>query len=53
MKTFQRGVLDPVGLDADRSTLGDGYRVIGRTVRDGAVVYDEIASVADPRKLDR
>jgi sulfhydrogenase subunit beta (sulfur reductase) len=43
-----RGVIDPVGLDALIGQLsGDGYRVVGPTVRDGAVVYDEIASVAD------
>jgi len=27
--------------------LGDGYRVVAPTVRDGAIIYDEIASVED------
>ena len=48
MRPGSRGVIDPVGLDALIGQLsGDGYRVVGPTVRDGAVVYDEIASVAD------
>jgi hypothetical protein len=35
------GVLDSVGLDALIAGLsGDEYRVIGRTFRDGAVVYE-------------
>ena len=48
MRPGSRSVIDPVGLDALIGQLsGDGYRVVGPTVRDGAVVYDEIASVAD------
>ena len=48
VKPGSRGVIDSVGLDALIAQLsGDGYRVVGPTVRDGAVVYDEVASVAD------
>jgi sulfhydrogenase subunit beta (sulfur reductase) len=48
VRSGSRGVIDPVGLDALIGQLsGDGYRVVGPTLRDGAVVYDEIASVAD------
>src|SRR5207237_6421840 len=43
-----RGVIDVAGLDAAIGVLAaDGYRVVGPTVREGAVVYDEISSVAD------
>ena len=42
------GVLDRGGFDALLATLaGHGYHVIGPTVRDGAIVYDEIAGSGD------
>ena len=41
-------LLDRDGLDALIATLGNhGYRVVGPTVRDQAIVYDDIAGVAD------
>lgn len=41
-------VIDPSGLQALVEVLaGDGYRVVGPTLRDGAVVYDDIDSTAD------
>jgi ferredoxin len=44
----QRSVIDPKGLDELLAALrGHGYTLIGPTVRDGAVVHDEITSVAD------
>ena len=41
-------VIDKAGLDALVAALrSDGYRVLGPTIRDGAVVHDDIASVDD------
>ncbi len=41
-------MLDRDGLDALLSVLREwGYRVIGPTVREGAIVYDEIGSIGD------
>jgi formate hydrogenlyase subunit 6/NADH:ubiquinone oxidoreductase subunit I len=41
-------VIDRSGLDALINTLnGRGYRVVGPVVRDGAIVYDDVTSVAD------
>lgn len=41
-------VIDPSGLQALVETLADdGYRVVGPTLRDGAVVYDDIDSTTD------
>ncbi len=46
--TEERAVFGPEGLDQLITTLADrGFRVIGPTVRDGAVVYDDIAAAAD------
>ena len=43
-----RRVLGPEGLEALIGALsGRGYRVIGPTLSDGAIVYDEVQSVAD------
>jgi ferredoxin len=40
-------VISPDALQALVETLGDrGYRVLGPTVRDGAIVYDELESAA-------
>jgi ferredoxin len=46
-------VLDVAGLEALlRALAAQDYRVLGPTVRDGAIVHDDIASVADlPRGL--
>ena len=42
------GVIDRSGLDGLIRALADGgYTVIGPRVRDGAIVYEEISSVAD------
>ncbi|HEY3413780.1 MAG TPA: 4Fe-4S dicluster domain-containing protein [Armatimonadota bacterium] len=44
----ERIVLEPQGLDALIDLLArSGYRVIGPRVRDGCVVYDEVASTQD------
>jgi ferredoxin len=53
MEAAQPEILDASGLDALLDALeGRGYRVVGPTVRDQAIVYDDIASVADlPRGL--
>src|SRR5579884_2258633 len=41
-------VIDRNGLDAlIRALAGRGYSVIGPTVRDGAIVYDAVASIGD------
>ncbi|MDF2231825.1 4Fe-4S dicluster domain-containing protein [Albimonas sp. CAU 1670] len=41
-------ILSPAGLDALLATLAaDGFRVIGPTLGEGAVVYDDVASTAD------
>lgn len=46
--TKGRRVLDPAGLKALIAALFDrGYRVIGPTLRDGAIVYDEVRGVSD------
>ena len=43
-----RVVLDREGLDALIAALAErGYRVVGPTVRDRAIIYDDIAGVAD------
>jgi ferredoxin len=48
MDTVQRVVATTEGLQALLDTLGRrGYRVIGPTLRDAAIAYDEIASIAD------
>jgi sulfhydrogenase subunit beta (sulfur reductase) len=48
MDTVQRVVATIDGLQALLDALGRrGYRVIGPTLRDAAIVYDDIASVAD------
>ena len=40
--------IDRAGLDALLAALRErGYELVGPTVRDGAIVYDEIASTAD------
>jgi ferredoxin len=42
------GVIEPEGLDELVSALRRrGYRVVGPTLRDGAIVYDELDSAAD------
>jgi len=53
MDAEARAILDVNGLQALlRMLAGRGYRVLGPIVRDGAIVYDDIASVADlPRGL--
>jgi len=44
----ERRVLTPAGLEALLNALKSrGYRVVGPTVRDQAIVYDEIDSLAD------
>lgn len=46
--TITSAVIEPAGLQAIIEALaGDGYRVVGPTLRDGAVVYDDIDSTAD------
>src|SRR5215469_1349028 len=41
-------VIGPEALDVLLSALADrGYRVLGPTVRDGAIVYDDLDSAAD------
>lgn len=46
--TEERVVFGPEGLDQLITALADrGFRVIGPTVRSGAVVYDDIATAAD------
>ncbi len=41
-------LIDRAGLDALIAALADrGYRVLGPTNRNRAIVYDEIAGVAD------
>ena len=48
MKTVPRSVLTTDGVAALLEALRRrGYRVIGPTVRDRAIVYDDIASLAD------
>jgi len=48
MTSSDRAVLTRNGLEALIATLAAaGYRVCGPTVRDGAIVYDDIAGVAD------
>lgn len=48
MHTVEPAVLTVDGLEAlVRALKGRGYRVLGPTVRDHAIVYDDIASVAD------
>src|SRR5450631_879834 len=43
-----QATLSPDGLRALLGELaGRGYQILGPTVRDGAIVYDEIASLAD------
>jgi ferredoxin len=44
----KRAVIAPEALDALVEALRDrGYRVLGPTVRDGAIVYDELESAGD------
>ena len=40
-------VIDRSGLESLISVLGEGRHVIGPTVRDGAIAYQEISGVAD------
>jgi ferredoxin len=48
MTAGERMVVDQRGLSALFGVLRErGFRVLGPTVRDGAIVYDEIRSVAD------
>jgi ferredoxin len=43
-----RGILSPAGLQDLIEALGDrGYRVLGPTRRDQAIVYDDITGIAD------
>lgn len=53
MDAEARAVLDVAGLEALlRALAARGYRVLGPTVRGGAIVHDDIAGVADlPRGL--
>lgn len=42
------GVIDRVGVDGLIAALrGEGYTTVGPTVREGAIVYDEITSTSD------
>jgi ferredoxin len=44
----ETAILTTIGLDALLTVLRErGYRVLGPTVRDQAIIYDDIASVAD------
>ena len=48
LNELDTAVLDPDALDALVSTLrARGYRVLGPTLRDGAIVYDELDSAAE------
>ena len=48
MTSSDRAVLTRDGLEALIATLAaEGYRVCGPTVRDGAIIYDDISGVAD------
>lgn len=48
MNTAQPAVLTKIGFQALIDTLRKrGYRILGPTVRDGAIVYDDIGSLAD------
>ncbi|MCF8706961.1 4Fe-4S dicluster domain-containing protein [Rhizorhapis sp. SPR117] len=48
METAQPTVVTTEGLEALLDTLRRrGYRVVGPTVRDQAIIYDDIASIAD------
>jgi sulfhydrogenase subunit beta (sulfur reductase) len=48
METAARRTITRDGLEALLAALkGEGYRVLGPRVRDGAIVYDEIEGVAD------
>ena len=48
METTEKSTLSVDGLQALLNVLKErGYRVVGPTVRDQAVVYDDIGSVAD------
>ena len=48
METNQQAILSINALQALVEALkGRGYRVVGPTVRDQAIVYDDIASLAD------
>ena len=48
MKTVQTSVIAPEGLaDLLGALAGRGYRVLGPTVRDGAIVYEELESADD------
>jgi sulfhydrogenase subunit beta (sulfur reductase) len=45
---FETSVIEPSGLDALVDSLrARGYRVLGPTTRDGAIVYDDLASASD------
>ncbi|HEY3268722.1 MAG TPA: 4Fe-4S dicluster domain-containing protein [Armatimonadota bacterium] len=48
LRVGDQAILEPQGLQALIHLLArSGYRVVGPTVRDGAIVYDEIASTED------
>src|SRR5580698_605499 len=48
MQDQQQAIITPNGLDSLVGALrGDGFRVIGPTLRDQAIVYDDIEGVAD------
>ena len=48
MDTVRQAILNTKGLQALLENLiGRGYRVLGPTIQDRAIVYDEVASVAD------
>ena len=47
MPVHEAAVIEPDGLEVLVVALRDrGFRVLGPTVRDGAIVYDELASAA-------
>ena len=47
-RAFEDAWIDRSGLERLLSLLAEQqYRVVGPTVRDGAIVYDDIATVAD------
>ena len=48
MRTHEGAIIDPAGLQALFDALhGRGFRTVGPTLRDGAIVYDELQSIAD------
>jgi ferredoxin len=48
MADFDQRVIDPAALEALLAALRDrGHRILGPTVRDGAIVYDELETAAE------